>query len=241
MAESRSYRTEALVLRTYKLGEADRIAVLLTPDAGKVRGVAKGVRKTRSRLGNRLEPTSYVNAQLYKGRSDLQTITQTETIETFTTLREDLDRLTAAASILEAADHMSLEGEANPAMFQMVVGALRTVNRDHPELTVAGFFWKLLALEGFSPMLDECISCGSKTELDTFDIDDGGVRCAGCRRGRPISEQAITIIKMMLGGQLGAALSLPSAPATQEVNALAAAALEHHVERRLRSLTVLRE
>lgn len=230
-----------MVLRTYKLGEADRIAVLLTPDAGKVRAVAKGVRKTRSRLGNRLEPTSYVNAQLYRGRSELQTITQTETIETFSTLREDLDRLTAAASILEATDHMALDGEPNPDMFRMVVGALRTVNQDNPELTVAGFFWKLLALEGFSPMLDECISCGETSELDTFDIDDGGLRCSGCRKGRPISAQAVKIIKMILTGQLGAALALPSAPATQEVNALAAAVLEHHVERRLKSLSVMRD
>lgn len=239
MSESRSYRSQGVVLRTYKLGEADRIVVLLTEEHGKVRAVAKGVRKTRSRLGNRLEPTAHVAVQLYRGRGDLQTITQTETIEGFQSLREDLDRLTNAAAMLEAVDHMALEDEPNPAMYKMLVGGLRTAAGDNPPLTVAGFFWKLLALEGFAPMLDECISCGSTDEIEMFDVNDGGVRCSGCRAGRLVSPDALSIIRMILGGQLVAALALPAGPATQEVHLLAATVLEHHVERRLRSLSTL--
>lgn len=236
----RSYRSQGVVLRTYKLGEADRIVVLLTEEHGKVRAVAKGVRKTRSRLGNRLEPTSHVRVQLYAGRGDLQTITQTETIEGFPALRDDLDRLMAASAMLEVVDHMALEAEPNPDMYKMLVGGLRTVAGDHPPLTVAGFFWKLLALEGFAPMVEQCISCGATDELEMFDLNDGGVRCSGCRAGRPVSPEALQIIKMMIGGQLGAALALPIGAASHEVNTLAAAAVEHHVERRLKSLAILR-
>ena len=238
--QPRSYRSQGVVLRTYKLGEADRIVVMLTEEHGKVRAVAKGVRKTRSRLGNRLEPTSHVRVQLYAGRGDLQTITQTETIEGFPALRDDLDRLMAASAMLEVVDHMSLEGEPNPDMYKMLVGALRTVAGEHPPLTVAGFFWKLLALEGFAPMVDQCISCGATEELEMFDLNDGGVRCSGCRAGRPISPEALQIINMMISGQLGAALALPMGAASHEVNTLAAAAVEHHVERRLKSLAILR-
>src|SRR3954471_12439238 len=106
------YRDEAVVLRTYKLGEADRIVVLFTRNRGKVRAVAKGVRKTSSRFGARLEPTSHVALQLYEGR-ELDTITQAESIESFRGLRDDLERITRSASILEAVEQMTQEREPN--------------------------------------------------------------------------------------------------------------------------------
>ena len=116
------YRDEAVVVRTYKLGEADRIVVLFTRDRGKVRAVAKGVRKTSSRFGARLEPMSHVALQLYEGR-ELDTITQAESLEHFRELREDLERITRAASILEVVDHMTQEREPNAKLYTMLVGA----------------------------------------------------------------------------------------------------------------------
>lgn len=236
---TKAYRDDAIVLRTYKLGEADRIIVMLTAEHGKVRAVAKGVRKTRSKFGSKLEPASHVAIQLYRGRGDLDTVTQVEAKENLSALRDDLDRLTTAISMLEAVDHIAQDREANPELFRMLAGALRTVAADNAPLTAAGFFWKLLALEGFAPMLDACVVCGRAEDLVAFDLDSGGVRCASDRLGRPVSADALDIIRLMLGGHLGAALQLPTSPAVVEVNTLAASAVEHHVERRLRSLTVL--
>src|SRR3974390_1623546 len=155
------YRDEGVVLRTHKLGEADRIVVLMTAGRGKVRAVAKGVRKTKSRFGGRLEPPRHVSLLIYQGR-DLDVINQAETIDHYRLVREDLDRMADALSLVEAVDQVAQPGEANFALYRMLNGALRVLN-DAPErapLLVGAFFWKLLALEGVAPVLDECVLCG---------------------------------------------------------------------------------
>jgi len=101
------------------------------------------------------------------------------------------------------------------------------------------FYLRLLASEGLSPQLDECVSCGAVDNLVAFDTDAGGVLCVACRRGRPISEEGIGLMRRILGGELGSALNEPESEATQEVRALATAAMEHHVERRLRAMSVI--
>ena len=239
MKGQRLIRDDAVVLRTYRLGEADRIIVLMTRDHGKVRGVAKGVRKTRSKFGSRLEPTSHVDLQLYAGRSELWTITQVETLDRFPEVRADLELLTRAVAMLEVIDQIALDHEPNPDLHRMLVGALRALDDSGAPLVVAGFNWKVLAAEGFAPILDKCIACGSSQNLVAFDIEDGGVRCADCRRGIPISAEALEVTGQILGGQLNLALALSSSPVTAEVDALATTAVEHHLERRLRSVGVI--
>ena len=232
------YRDEAVVVRTYKLGEADRIVVLFTRDRGKVRAVAKGVRKTSSRFGSRLEPMSHVALQLYEGR-DLDTITQAESLEHFRELREDLERITRGASILEVVDHMTQEREPNAKLYTMLVGALRTLaTQDHP-LVVPAFFFKLLALEGFRPMVDACVICERTDDLCAFDLDEGGVMCIDHRRGTAVTPEALGLLQAILGGRLTTALAQPLSPATLDVEHLATRAIEHHLERRLRSIGVL--
>ena len=120
------YRCNAVVLRTYKLGEADRIISMLSDVKGKVRGVAKGVRKTKSRIGARLEPLTHVSLLMFAGRGDLDIVSQAETIEPFRAIREDLDRLTKATALLEAVDHVAVEGQHDERLFKMLVGALRS-------------------------------------------------------------------------------------------------------------------
>ncbi|MEZ5207883.1 MAG: DNA repair protein RecO [Acidimicrobiales bacterium] len=120
------YRDQGVVLRTWKLGEADRIVVLMTKGHGKVRAVAKGVRKTRSKFGSRLEPTSHIAVQLYPGR-ELDTVTQVDSIDHFRAIRDDLDLLARAVPLLEAVDQLALEGEPNRRLYEMLVGALRTL------------------------------------------------------------------------------------------------------------------
>jgi DNA repair protein RecO (recombination protein O) len=232
------YRDEAVVVRTYKLGEADRIVVLFTRDRGKVRAVAKGVRKTSSRFGARLEPMSHVALQLYEGR-ELDTITQAESLEHFRELRDDLDRITRAASMLEVVDHMTQEREPNVKLYTMLLGALRALaTHDHP-LVAPAFFWKLLALEGFRPMVDACVICQREDELCAFDLDEGGVMCVDHRRGIALTPAALALLQSILGGRLASALAQPQSPATIDVEHLATRAIEHHLERRIRSIGVL--
>jgi len=158
------YRDHGIVLRTYKLGEADRIIVLVTEHHGKVRAVAKGVRKTKSKFGSRLEPVSHVAVQLYE-RRELDIVTQVESVDHFRAIRDDLDRLGRAASMLEAVDQLALEREPNPALYRMLLGGLRTLASRDSELVTAGFFWKLLSLEGFRPVVDACVVCGATSGL----------------------------------------------------------------------------
>lgn len=232
------YRDQGIVLRTYKLGEADRIVSFVTERHGKVRAVAKGVRKTKSKFGARLEPMSHVSLQLYEGR-ELDIVTQAESIDHFKAIREDLDRLTRAVTMLEAADQLSLEREPNPDLYRMLLGALRTLAAENSALVVAGFHWKLLALEGFRPMVEACVVCDEPDGLVAFDPTEGGMLCATHRRGTRVSPEAVALLQQILGGRLTQALTAPASPATHEVDHLATRVMEHHLERRLRSVGVL--
>jgi DNA repair protein RecO (recombination protein O) len=232
------YRDEGIVLRTHKLGESDRIVSLLTRGHGKVRAVAKGVRKTKSRFGARLEPPTHLQLLFYEGR-ELDIVTQADTLEHFRTIRDDLDRLTRAVSMLEAADQLGLEGEPNEPLFTMLLGALRALADPGGPLVVPAFFLKVLSLEGFRPQVEACIECEAEDELVSFDLDAGGVRCRDHRRGQAISPAALALLHDILGGRLGAALAADRSPATSEIDHLAVRAMEHHLERRLRSIAVL--
>jgi DNA repair protein RecO (recombination protein O) len=249
------YRDEGIVLRTHKLGEADRIVVLMTAAHGKVRAVAKGVRKTKSRFGGRLEPLRQASLLLYEGR-DLALIAQAETLDHFPALRLDLDRLTDALALAEAVDQVAQEGEPNQPLYRMLTGALRTLAgvEVRSPLLVAAFYWKLLALEGVSPVLDYCVRCESEGEynennentgnnspsdLVSFDPVEGGALCRDHRRGPVVEPGALELIRRILGGDLAAVLREPSGPATVTASALATTTLEAHLERRLRTVHLL--
>lgn len=232
------YRDRGIVLRTYKLGESDRIVTFLTESHGKVRAVAKGVRKTKSKFGARLEPTSHVALQFYEGR-ELDIVTQAEGIDLHRNIREDLDRLTRAVTMLEAVDQVSMEREPNPDLYRMLVGALRSIAQANSPLVVAGFHWKLLALEGYRPTIEGCVVCSQEQNLVSFDPTEGGLLCGEHRRGTRMSPEAIELLQQILGGRLAVALQAPASPATNEVDHLATRVMEYHLERRLRSVGLL--
>lgn len=234
------YRDTGVVLRTYKLGEADRIVVILTAAHGKVRAVAKGVRKTKSRFGSRLEPMSHVSLLMYEGR-ELDIVSQAESIDHFRTLRDDLDGMTRAMSLLEAVDQLAQDRHPSPRLYQMLLGALRTLAAGPSALLVPAFYLKLLAAEGLGPQLDVCVRCGSSGPLVAFDLDEGGTLCRDCRRGVPISDEALRLLRRVLGGDLVTVLAETASPATHEVEVLATKSMEHHLERRLRALGVWSE
>lgn len=233
------YRDAAIVLRTYKLGEADRIVVLLTRRGGKVRSVAKGVRRTRSKFGSRLEPGSYIDVQLHEGRGDLDIVTQAETLSNHRRTREDLRRLTHASALLEAVDQLALDREPNRRLFDMLIGGLRTIEEEDPALVVGAFYLKLLSNEGVEPELSSCIECRSSDGPFVWAVDAGGIRCRSCGSGRVISDDALSVSRAVLGGGLRAALTLPDGPVVHEVEDFAARSLEAHMERRLRSLNLM--
>lgn len=232
------YRDQGIVLRTYKLGEADRIVSFMTERHGKVRAVAKGVRKTKSKFGARLEPPTHVALQLYEGR-ELDIVTQAESIDHFRVIREDLDRLTRAVTMLEAVDQLSLEREPNPELYKMLVGGLKAIADRNSALLVAGFHWKLLALEGFRPVVEHCAACEREDGLVAFDPDVGGLLCTDHRQGTRVSPEAVDMLQEILGGRLATALERPASPGTHEVDQLATRVMEHHLERRLRSVGLL--
>ena len=200
-----------MVLRTYKLGEADRIVVFLTEENGKVRAVAKGVRKTMSKFGARLEPMSHVTLLLYRGRNrdgtSLDIVSQAESVEPLAPMLSSLDRASQGIAVLEAADQLGLEREPNPQLYRMVVGVLRTIAERPAPLVVPAFYWKLLSAEGLRPELDVCVRCGESpddgdVELVAFDLEEGGTLCRSCRSGGPISAAALDLLRMILGGRL---------------------------------------
>ena len=235
---SRYHRTEGIVLRTYKLGEADRIIVILSPDRGMIRAVAKGVRKTKSKFGSRLEQTTHVALQIHVGKSELDLITQVETINYFPKIREDFDRLTKAAAMLEAVDQIALPGEPAEAMHQMLLKALKSLELRSSPLIVSGFFLKLMALEGTNPEVSHCVNCSEKYVV-AYSASEGGLLCQDHKKGTSVSSEAVALLQNILGGELGKALNAPESNATKEVEGLATKAIEHFLERRMRSTKML--
>ena len=232
------YRATGIVLRTYKVAEADRIAVVLTVEHGKIRTVVKGVRKTASRHGLRLEPLVHVALQLYRGR-ELDTVTQVQGIDTFPAIRGDLDRLARAAVLLEAVELSTLDREPDERRYQLLLGALRAMeSRDRP-LLVSGMLLKLLLLDGVVPVLDRCTGCDRPDALVALDPAAGGARCRACRSGMLLSPRGFELARLILGGRLGAALNEERSPETEGLDRVVLSTVEHHLERRLRSATVM--
>lgn len=238
-----TYRDEAIVLRTQKLGEADRIVTLLTRSHGRVRGVARGVRKTTSRIGARLEPFSHVDVQLYEGRS-LDSVNQVETITALgAQLSDDYPRWTSGTAMLETAERLTPE-EREPAVqqFALLVAGLRALAaREHDAtLILDAYLLRSLAVAGWSPSFDACARCGEPGPHRAFSIQGGGVVCPDCRppgSAAPTAE-TITLLGALLSGDWQIADDSDQRQ-RREASGLVAAFLQWHLERGLRSLPLV--
>lgn len=228
------YRDEGIALRTYKLGEADRIVSFLTPEHGKVRAVAKGVRKTKSRLGARVEPLSHVALMCWQGR-ELDVITQAEVLDSFRTVREDLARLSAALTMLEIVDHVAQERHPAPETFALVLGALRALEKQASPVILGAFCFKMLGLEGVGPVLDHCASCGEEGPLVAFDGEVGGLLCARCRRGEAVGSDVVALLQQVGAGGLARAIIEADPAVARRYEQLGTTAIERHLDRRLRA------
>jgi DNA repair protein RecO (recombination protein O) len=146
--------------------------------------------------------------------------------------------MSAAMSMLEVVDQVGQERHANPRLYEMLVGALGALAERDSVLVAPAFFLKVLALEGSEPVLETCVSCGEEddAQLVAFDPLEGGVLCQRCRRGRPLSAPALRLLRRTLGGGLAGVLAEPRSAVTDEVTSLATAAMESHLDRRLRSI-----
>ncbi|MPY96231.1 MAG: DNA repair protein RecO [Acidimicrobiia bacterium] len=235
------YREHGIVLRTWRLGEADRIVSVLTRHHGKVRAVAKGARKTRSRFAARLQPSRHLSLQLFAGRGDLDTVTQAETVDGFTAIASDLGRLGRASVMLEVTEHVSLDREPNVALYQLLLGALRTLEAADRPLVLTGFLLKLLTQEGVQPALDGCVSCGEREDLVTYDTASGGVRCRRCRAGLVLADGSLEVMRHIVAGRLRSVLDEAESPATRGAEQVAVMATERFLERRLRAPGVASE
>ena len=233
------FRDEGVIIRTYRLGEADRIIVALTKEHGKVRAVAKGVRKTGSKFGSRLEPLTNVSLMLWRGRSDLDIVNQVEVIERYWNIREDLTRMSAGLSMLEVIDQVTQEGQPDVRVLETLTRALRVLDdptRD-PTLVAPSFFFRMLELEGAGPIVDVCASCGEdRLDIVAFDLLEGGVLCRSCRRGRSISPDALLLLRRIVGGDLGGVLAGAPPQGAEELEALATEVMEVHLDRRLKAV-----
>lgn len=229
-----TYRDEGIVLRTMRLGEADRIVTMLTAEHGKVRAVGKGVRRTKSRMGGRLEPLSHVSLLCWRGR-ELDVVNQAESLDTFRTIRDDLVRLGAAMTLLEILDLTAEEHAPAGELFHLALGALRTLEREPAELILGAFCWKLLALEGVGPIVECCARCGAPGPLVALSLSDGGLLCERCRRGQAVSPAFVGLVQTVLQGRLAAVLRAGEVTAAGELERLGVGAVEAHLDRRLRS------
>ena len=227
------YKEQGIVLRTMRLGEADRIVTIFTQGTGKVRAVAKGIRKTRSKFGARLEPFTHVDLLLYKGR-ELDIVTQAEIITSFRTIRDDYPRFAAGEMILEAMDRTIEERERNTRMFMLLLGALRKLGEgiQQPGAIADAFLLRLTALAGFRPALTACAECG-KPDVARFSIQQGGMVCDSCRTGGTIrvAEGTVPYLTALLDDT-----TVPDDDAARkEGSNLVRAYLEYHLNRPLRA------
>ena len=235
------YRDEGVVLRVQKLGEADRIITLLTRKHGRVRAVAKGVRRTRSRFGATVEPFSHVDVQLYAGRN-LDIVTQAESLAAYgDQLVGDYGRYTAGTAVLETAERLTAE-EREPALrlFLLVIGALRALTERDPSLVLDAFLLRAMSVSGYAPALDDCARCSAPGPHRAFSVAAGGVVCGACRPAGSASPSPVVLALMssLLEGDWPGA-EAADARTRRDASGLVAAHLQWHLERGLRSLPLV--
>lgn len=243
------YRDTGLVLRVQKLGEADRIITLLTRRHGKVRAVAKGVRRTRSRWGARLEPFNHVDVQCHTNdraitRRSLDIVTQAQTVDAFGAgILGDYTRYTAGCAILETADRLvAEEGEPALRVYLLLVGAVRALagrERD-ASLVLDAFLLRAMSHAGWAPAITDCARCAEPGPHPAFNVAAGGAVCPGCRPPGSVtpSPETFALLDALLHGDWETADGMGAAT-RRDTSGLVAAHLQWHLERQLRSLPLV--
>jgi DNA repair protein RecO (recombination protein O) len=232
-------RTDAIVLRSIRYGEADRILHLYTPDRGRLSAIAKGARRARSRFGARLEPFFHVQAVLHEGRSELLTVTGVDTIAAHGRLREQAVTLNAAARACDAVTRLFETADPHPAVFHLLANELGLLDSDAAQARPGNglaFRLKLLLAAGIVPQLAACAVCGETEHLSGFSGAAGGVVCNACESGAfSLSEDAYAFLVIALGSPLAQAPDGSEITLRQVERAIGDTA-EHHAHVHLRPL-----
>lgn len=245
---SRLYRTESIVLRHHDLGEADRIIVLFTPGYGKLRALAKGVRRPLSKKSGHVELFTRSDLLVAKGR-DLDIITQAETIDAYPRLRQDLDRLGQAAYVIELVDRFGVQEADSQALYQLATHTLERLDREAETAASLRYFQvRLLDLSGYRPELHRCVNCleAAQPQDQFFSASEGGLLCPNCGPrnpyARPLSLGALKVLRhYQRNGYPEASRPRVSGNVALELEALMESYLNHLVERDLRVPAFVRQ
>jgi DNA repair protein RecO (recombination protein O) len=239
----RSLRTEAIVLRSIRYGEADRILHLYTPDYGRLAAIAKGARRARSRFGARLEPFFHSRVILHEGRGDLHTVTGVDTIAAHAPLRDHAATLDAAARACDAVARLFETPEPHPEVFRLLANELTLLDSDAVHARPAtglAFRLKLLLAAGIVPQLASCAGCGETEHLQGFSAAAGGVVCGSCEAAAfPLGQEGHSFLVGALGRPLAEAPDASERALAQAERAITETA-EHHAHVHLRPLAARR-
>lgn len=244
------YSDEGIVLRTYRLGESDKILRVLTREHGKVSAVGKGVRRTASRFGARLEPLTHARLFLHRGRT-LDTVKQVEVVSSFQEVRDDLDLFVKGQAMAELADSIAVEEEPDATLFELLLLGLQLLREmpDRAGLTLSHYEFKVMGAEGFELMVSSCAACGGALgEGAAFSLRLGGLVCAACRSGGAagvgkvvtVSPACVRLLAWMGSARLGDRPGADEEAAAAQAARLMGMVLEHWMEREFRSHRVAR-
>jgi DNA repair protein RecO (recombination protein O) len=232
-------KTEAIVLRSIRYGEADRILHLYTPRHGRIGAIAKGIRRSRSRFGARLEPFFRVRTVLHEGRGELFTVTSVDTVAIHAALRDHAVTLDAAARACDAVTRLFETSDPHPEVFTLLANELALLSSDAAHARPANglaFRLKLLLAAGIVPQLGACAACGEPEHLQGFSAAAGGVVCGSCEAAAfPLEEESYRFLVGALGQPLAQAPEASERALRQAERAISETA-EHHAHVRLRPL-----
>lgn len=246
MKSARVYKTEAIVLRHRRLGEADKVLTLFAPHLGKFDAVAKGVRRPSSRKSGHVEILAQTSLLIARGRT-LDIVTQSQTIDSHFGLREDLERLSRALYVVELVDRFSSEGLENYPLYCLLLATLQRLTiADDLDLVLRYFESQLLAVLGYQPELRRCVACHTVLQpvLNYYSAVAGGVICSACRPqevvSAPVTLNALKVLRLMQGSGFPAIMRVRLTPALlDEVGGHLRRHLRHLLERDVRSLEFL--
>ncbi len=235
----RPLKTEAIVLRSIRYGEADRILHLYTPEHGRLGAIARGARRARSRFGARLEPFLHVRVVLQQGRGDLHTVSGVDTVTAHSGLRDHAATLDAAARACDAVARLFETSDPHPEVFRLLAGELALLSTDPAHARLANglaFRLKLLLAAGILPQLGRCVGCGETHGLRGFSPAAGGVVCEACQDSAfPLGEESYRFLVTAIGRPLAQAPEA-SEPALRQAERAIGETAEHHAHVRLRPL-----
>jgi DNA repair protein RecO (recombination protein O) len=240
MTLGKTIRDSGIVLRTVKLGEADRIVTILTVGNGKIKGVAKGARKSGSKYSARLETGNVVDFQWITSTKELVRITQTDTVHANRNLRENLELINATARMLDAVDALCEDHSSHSDLAVMTIKALATMNEMKSTNVCGAFLFKLIALEGFAPETKSCPGCSTSEKLQYFSPGKAAFYCEQCSTSDMVHTFNATRISLegILNGKLSAVLKSIPPQVALEIESMAVSMIEYHTGHGLRAVNV---